>query len=166
MIAVEKTYRTKIDLATAFDTSRVSIDNWTRHPEFPGGRDGPWEHDAVAEFLTDNGSPIPTTARHERQGSAGQVGQTKAAAEALKAREQYRKLKINNDIIEGKLVYADAVSQRWNMGLLRIKHRLEAAPEEMAMTFPEATREQNTADFKEYIFRLLKEMSCMEPLGD
>lgn len=166
MIAVEKTYTTKIELAMAFDTSRVSIDNWTRHPDFPGGRDGPWEHDAVAEFLTANGSPIPTTARHERQGSSSHVGHTKAAAEALKTREQYRKIKLDNDIREGKLVYADEVAQRCAEMLLRIKHRLESIPDEMAMTFPESTRPGNLADCKRYVHGLLKEMSQWKPIGD
>ena len=159
MIAVSKIYRTKIDLAVAFDTSQVSIDRWTRRPDFPGGREGPWDHEAVAEFLAANSSRITAADRHERQGAAGQVGQTKAAAEALKVREQYRKLKLHNDILEGKLRYGDEMAQQWSMGMLRIKQRLESFSDEQAMTFPESTRAQNLADFKTGINGLLREMS-------
>lgn len=164
MIAVSKTYRTKIDLAVGFDTSRVSIDKWTQQPDFPGGRDGPWDHEAVAEFLAVNDSRITAADRYDRQGAVGQVTQTKSAADALKVREQYRRLKLQNDILEGKLRYADQIAQHWNMGLLRIKHRLEAFPDELAMTFPEPTRAQNLADFKNAINGLLREMSQWEPI--
>jgi len=163
MIAVSKTYRTKVDLAVAFDTSRVSIDNWTRNPDFPGGRNGPWDHDEVSEFLAANGSRITAAGRHERQGAISQVGHTKATAEALKLREQYRKLKLENDLKEGKLIYADDAHQKWSVAMLRIKHRLESFPDEMAMTFPESTRPQNVADFKNLMYGLLREMSQWKP---
>lgn len=164
MISVSKRYRTKVGLAVAFDTSRVSIDKWTQQPDFPGGRDGPWEHEAVAEFLAANDSRITRAERHERPGARTQVGDTRAAAEALKVREQYRKLKLQNDILEGKLRYADVIAQKWAIGMLRIRQRLQSFPDEQAMTFPESTRAQNLADFKNGINGLLREMSQWEPI--
>ena len=94
----------------AFNTSR-DLDQTTgrRIRISRAAHHGPWEeHDprSGSEFLTAHGSPIPNKQRHERQGSGGgggQVSQTKAAAEALKVREQYRRnTKLQNGLLEGQ----------------------------------------------------------------
>lgn len=155
-------FHTKVDLAEHFNTSLTTIDKHTRNPLCPGGRDGPWDRDEFTAFLVSLGSPVT----EGKSSTASRPMQMAAAAKALLVVEQHRKLKLQNDITSGQLVDAAEVSQRWNRGLLRIKHRLEAAPKEMEMRFPESTRPENLADFEEFVNQLLLEMSEMEPLRD
>lgn len=90
----------------------------------------------------------------------------KAAAEAsagdldeqLKG-EQIRKLKLANDLKEGRLIERDVVIQQASELCLRIKTRLESMPDEMEMTFPAETRVENKADFSHRIWQVLKELA-------
>lgn len=80
-------------------------------------------------------------------------------AEVEKMEEQAKKLKLDREIREGELVDRDDVVQAASEAFLMLKARLESLPDELEMTFPEATRAQNTADAKDKIYLLLKELA-------
>lgn len=73
--------------------------------------------------------------------------------------EQIRKLKLANDLKEGRLVERDVVIQQASELCLRIKTRLESMPDEMEMTFPLETRVENKQDFGHRIWQVLKELA-------
>jgi hypothetical protein len=158
-------YTTKIALATAFDTSQQSIDLYTRRPDFPGGRGGPWEHDAVAAWLNETGSAVGRLPREQRRGGGHSIASdTKAAVEALKAREQYRKLKLHNDLLEGELVRRDEVVRDFAEKCSWIKARLESVPAQLEMQWPLEVRAERTKEIESFIYSLLKEMANWEIL--
>lgn len=81
-------------------------------------------------------------------------------AELAKTEAQAAKLQLANAKEAGELMYVADARQAMAERAIRIRLRLEACPQEMEMTFPEATRAQNVADFENYIHLLLKEMAA------
>lgn len=87
-------------------------------------------------------------------------------AELEKLTEDARAKRLKNDMLEGQLVYRDEVEQNWNEGLLRIKARLEAIPDECEMLLPAEVRSLVKREIADKVYLILKEMAAWEPIGD
>lgn len=141
---------TKADLATFLQTSATTIQKWTKHADFPGGRDGPWEGDDVLEFLTAEGSPLATP-------SAGQSQD--ARAKTLLQLEQLRWRKLRNDEMEGRFIDRAAALDAVTRLVIRIRDRLQAIPEEVTAELPADIRHTMQRRMEEKIALILTEMA-------
>ena len=161
-------YKTKADMERAFQTSGNTVSDWTKRYDFPGGRNGPWDHDDVSDYLETMGSPIAPNAKkhgHKTNGSSNAQAAT-AAARALKLKEEHRKLKLQNDILEGQLVYRELVKRSAARLAVQIKNRLESIPEQMEMLFPTDQRRELSDEVAEHIRGVLLEMSRWDAFED
>lgn len=161
-------YKTKADMERAFQTSGNTVSDWTKRHDFPGGSNGPWDHDKVATYLDKIGSPIAPNAAQNRHKNNGvsTVQAATAAARALKLKEEHRKLKLQNDILEGQLVYRELVERNATRFAVQIKNRLESIPEQMEMLFPTDIRRELSDEVAEHIRGVLLEMSRWDAFED
>ena len=163
------TFHTKRDLAASFGCSYTTVIAWCGRADFPGGKAGPWERRKVARYLESIRSPYAPSRRklksRTRVSTYDGPSRLKADAEALKIQEQHRRLKLQNDQLEQLLVYAERVTQQWNVGMNRIRTRLEALPEEIENLLPNEMRRDVKQDIEAFVKQLLNEMANWEPLG-
>lgn len=80
-------------------------------------------------------------------------------AEIYKLKQDGRGKALKNDVSEGKLVPLDAVLSQVSELVLRVKHRLESVPDEIAPEFSPDVRGQVVEMLKDKIYLLLTEMS-------
>lgn len=80
-------------------------------------------------------------------------------AEIHKLKQDGRGKELKNDVFEGKLVPLDDVLSQVSELVLRVKHRLESVPDEVAPEFSPDVRGKVVELLKEKIFLLLTEMS-------
>lgn len=159
--------RTKTDLAATFGCSRNAVDKWTRKADFPGGRQGPWRVESVTAWLAANDSPYAPQGGGESDVGKSQqaaTAQIAATARALKLREEHRKLKLHNDVLEGKLVHREDVERCATELTLKISRRLQDFPAEIEQQLPVDVRATVVEDLASAIRLLLLEMSRWEPI--
>ena len=82
------------------------------------------------------------------------------AAQYAKIKQEERKLRLKNDEIEGRLVYADDIQRDVSAAFLRIKTRLEAVPNELEMIFPPEIRAQMKGEVADRVRLILLEMAA------
>lgn len=104
--------------------------------------------------------------RREEDDSDDELSQRLKLAEVLKAEEDARKKRLDNDTKEGALEYREDVIQRESERLLRIKHRLESVPDEIRNEFPAEFRDLAQQLVADKIHLLLTEMSHWELHGE
>jgi hypothetical protein len=90
----------------------------------------------------------------------------KQLAEADKLEEEARKLKRQNDEAEGQLLRRDDVEQAAAELCVRIRDRLEAIVDEVAMLIPEEVRNTVIDEIGHKLHLTLKEMSQWEPFEE
>ena len=157
---------TKTSLERRYGASETTVRKWCRRPGWPGGEKGPWLFAKVDSALEEMGSPY---APSHRNGTNGRILKTtnnsRAAADTAKAlliQEQYRKIKLENDILEKKLVYLDDMERRWAELILWIKNGAEGLPDRVARLFPGKDRAQVIEEVAEEIRRWLRYMAGLE----
>lgn len=87
-------------------------------------------------------------------------------AELEKTREQGRKERLKNDMLEGRLVDREEVELRAGEMGARIRQRLESVPDEMQMIFPPELRQELTGEVRRHIENVLKEMSTWQFINE
>jgi hypothetical protein len=135
---------TKQEMSGHYGCSYRAVQEWCNAPNFPGGRDGPWETDDVDKYLHSRQSPYAPGAR-DKPGRASvngndRAGRVHSTARALVEQEKHRRLRILNDKLEGQLEYSDAAKRVWNIGMTKIKARLESVPEIVEALVPDESR--------------------------
>lgn len=161
------TYKKKTELSTAFNVSYTTVEKWCRRADFPGGRKGPWDHGKVKQYLAATKSPVVAPrGRNGQDDSAAGTQRATAAARALKLREEHRRLKLQNDLLEGQLVYRHVVERNAAELVLRIKTELEQLPNEIEFLMPVESRIELKAEIADIIHRQLLRMANWEPLND
>ena len=159
---------TKQDISDHYGCSYKAVLEWSRAPNFPGGRDGPWETDDVDKYLHSRQSPYAPGAR-DKPGRAStngndRAGRVQATARAMVEHEKHRRLKMMNDRLEGTLEYADRAQRVWNIGMTKIKARLESVPEVVEGLVPEESQRAVREDIDAFIRNLLTEMASWSPV--
>ena len=126
------------------------------------GRKGEWDLRAIQKGK-ERRTRDPAT--FESNGSSNVQAAT-AAARALKLKEEHRKLKLQNDILEKQLVYRELVERSAARLAVQIKNRLESIPEQMEMLFPTDQRRELSDEVAEHISGVLLEMSRWDAFDD
>lgn len=151
MIAQTRTiFRTQAELATALGV-KVRAVRENLAAGMPRETDGTYCYEDCLNWRLQN--------VHTRVGGIGGERPPMSDLEREKLEEEIRYKRLKNDQTEGLLVDRQAAEQEINAMLVRLKTRLEAAPDEMEMRFPAETRADNKAEFQNYVHNLLKEIS-------
>jgi phage terminase Nu1 subunit (DNA packaging protein) len=149
--------RTQNSVAEFFAVRRSSVVEWFSCG-CPGRGPKGYDLAAIARWRLDRQRATPNgdvaDAALSARRRAAEVAILEAKAEAIR---------VENERLAGRLRHVDEINQRWNVSMLRIRHRLQAFPSEMAMTFPVESRPQNLCDFEDAVYALLREMSEMTP---
>ncbi|HEX5443184.1 MAG TPA: hypothetical protein VFW87_05120 [Pirellulales bacterium] len=130
-----ETLTTQTALAKAFDVSPNTVKKWLLRAGFPGGAKGPWSYDRVADYLRTTGSPKApageAAAPSDVDASKAIVKGT-ATAKLLAAREQARRLKLENDRREGLLVRREEAARVMAQHVAEVKTHLAQLPDKVA----------------------------------
>lgn len=143
------------DVVRFFRVSRSTVDEWQK-AGMPG-RPGRWDLSEIVAWKAARARDPETTAAAD--GSAAEWLARRRKAEALLAEHKAEAMRIDNAERAGGLVPRGDVLQEASMAFANVKERLLACPQEMEMRFPAETRIDNTRDFEEFIYRVLKELA-------
>lgn len=144
--------RSKGDLAVALGMSLPMLDRYVKQG-LPAHR-APYDVAACQEWLDQVRGPgqvAPDT--------NGPLRTKRLATEIAEREQSVRAKRLRNDILEGRLVYADEVFQQRAMEMLKIKQRLESLPDELQKLAPAEFRGQFRSDLAAAVHALLLEMS-------
>ena len=147
------TYRTQRALAAGLGLNERTIRNWVGRLGFPGGRRGPWDHDAVKEHLDLN-----RRCRLPGEHGVSELARAKILVETERLAQSARKLMLENDATESNLVLREVVEQEWAIICAKIKGRMEQYPDEVRMEFPPASREYFSELLRAKVNGWLKEL--------
>jgi phage terminase Nu1 subunit (DNA packaging protein) len=139
-------------IAKHFDVSRQTIYTW-RKEGMPVSDDLPVLESWVAQHKPGDADDDDL-----------QIQRLKAEIHKLKQDGRGKELK--NDVLEGKLVPLDSVLTQVSELTLRVKHRLEAIPDEAASEFPPEIRAIAVELMRDKIFLVLTEMSQWQLEGE
>lgn len=160
-------YSTKVELRTAFGCSSKAVDVWTSRSDWPGGHDGPWDHEQVVAKLEEIRSPY---APSRRTGKSREVGNQAAPlsriereAKAAKTLEEVRRLRRNNDRDELLLIDAEEVEQRAAELCAWLRDGIERLPDELEMLCPPDLREQLKREVSERCRLVLRKLAAWKP---
>lgn len=146
-----------------FDVNRSTFQEWLGRG-CPGSSETGYDLQAIMKWKSArNHDPEALAASSEERQD---WRQRKLEADTIAAEGKAELLRMEVAEKAGELVSLQKVVRNWNIGMLRVKSRLEATPDEMQMTFPAETRAQNYIDFENLIERLLTEMASWGPVDD
>ena len=172
--------KTKGEIATNFNVSLTTVNNWMLKPNFPPKSKRGWDLKKIKEwrdkdaFCVDSlGRSIPgMSANHdvsdEDAASMEQLRVAKITAEIAKLNQEVAAKKLKNDKTRKSLVERDEVDQWAATSFLRIRQRLESIPRELQIGVPQAVRDVVFSESSNIIHNILKEMSlwAFEPEED
>lgn len=147
--AEKRTVRSKGELAVELGMSVPMLDRYVKQG-MPARRP-PYDVELCGEWL----DKVRTPADEQ----SGPLRQKRLTTEIAEREQSVRSKRLKNDILEGRLVYADEVHQQRAMEMLKVKQRLESIPDELQKYAPAEYRGQFRADLAAYIHSLLVEMS-------
>ena len=126
------------------------------------GRKGEWDLRAIQKWKEQRERDPATFGPN----GASSVQKATAAARALKLKEEHRRIKLQNDILEGQLVYRELVERNGARLAVQIKNELESIPEQAEMIFPADERRKYSDELAELIRTVLLRMSRWDPFDD
>ena len=154
-----------IDLQRHYGCNPRTLRTWRLFKNFPGGEHGPWDTDKVDVFLAARNSPLVKKNGESAHGTISDTNEIKAQATAELAQEKLRQIRMQNDIVAGKLADRKELEAAHNESLVMIKNRLESFPDELCKLVSVGERAILHQEAEEFIRRLLIEMSHWEDLA-
>ncbi len=155
--------KTHQDVATAFEVSLVTVANWLRRADFPGGRQGPWEQEQVESYIKLNGLGKYFGAAQEGEDGDEGEGESlrvqKLLAEIRKLKADASGKELRNDKAAGEVIDRKDAMQGASEVLLMVKARSMELPERIGMLVPSEIRASVVAEVENEVRKWLKEMA-------
>lgn len=116
------------------------------------------------EHIGNNGPPTvgERAAGAKVKTPRAELDEEEQRARIEKLQQEARAKQLKNDVAEGELVYRDEVEQKVAELCLRIKHRIEAIPQELETEWPVDLRESIKERMTDKLHLILTEMSQWE----
>lgn len=144
-------FKTKKGIQRHYSTSYKTVQEWCNRPNWPGGKHGPWDSDAIDAALVAIDSPL---APEQTEGQSQEQ-----RAKLLKLLEEVRWRKLRTDNLSGKLIDKQEALESASRLMTRISDRLQACPEEITVELPPDFRDAMRNRMEEKIALILTEMS-------